>query len=302
MQSQRTDGGGDCPTLRGVGETETNIDDIETKDRAKDSHDVTSGLNDPGQDGSATEVVTVQPQYSQSQMMSPSACPPGLDVLLDTGQVVIHKANLRHNTVIKEDAVSRLEVIDEMRHLLFYIEQDPPPNGEHSFMFRFYNSQKTEVAQVYNPVSSECVCGGASWHWFKRCKFSAIVYAPPGVIAGFIRRSHTLFVQEYEILGPHEDILLLLRGGPADLEIYTPDLDDEIGRLSVHGWCGIMHEIRRSAHDYGLTFPLDLDIRVKVVLLAAVFALDWVCGPKPHPREPGTTHQEAPDDGEREMT
>ena len=67
MQSQRTDGGGDCPTLRGVGETETNIGDIETKDWAKDSHDVTSGLNDPGQDGSATDVVTAQPQYSQSQ-------------------------------------------------------------------------------------------------------------------------------------------------------------------------------------------------------------------------------------------
>ena len=30
---------------------------------------------------------------------------------------------------------------------------------------------------------------------------------------------HTLFVQEYEVLGPHEDILLLLRGGPADLEV-----------------------------------------------------------------------------------
>ena len=24
-------------------------------------------------------------------------CPPGLDMLLDTGQLVIHKANLRHN-------------------------------------------------------------------------------------------------------------------------------------------------------------------------------------------------------------
>ena len=47
-----------------------------------------------------------------------------------------------------------------------------------------------EVAQVYNPLSGECVCGGATCHWFKNCKFRAIVYAPPGVIVGFIRRSY----------------------------------------------------------------------------------------------------------------
>ena len=30
-------------------------------------------------------------------------------------------------------------------------------------------------------------------------------------------------------------------------------MEDELGRLSVHGWHGIMHEIRRSSQDYGLT-------------------------------------------------
>ena len=36
-------------------------------------------------------------------------------------------------------------------------------------------------------------------------------------------------------------------------QIYSTDLQHGIGRLSVHGWVGVMHEIRRTANDYGLT-------------------------------------------------
>lgn len=37
------------------------------------------------------------------------------------------------------------------------------------------------------------------------------------------------------------------------LQIYSVDLENELGRLSVHGWHGIMHEVRRSNDDIGLT-------------------------------------------------
>ncbi len=89
------------------------------------------------------------------------------------------------------------------------------------------------------------------------------------------------------------------------LQIYTPALEDELGRLAVHNWVGIMREIKRSADDYGITcewkslpehvcartsdfiaargrqialhcfvaVPMDLDVRVKATLLGAVFFL-----------------------------
>ena len=42
-------------------------------------------------------------------------------------------------------------------------------------------------------------------------------------------------------------------------QIYSPDLKDELGRLSVHGWVGVMHEVRRSFEDYGLTCEYSVD-------------------------------------------
>ena len=193
-------------------------------------------------------VITSQPPPGS---LRPS-CPPELEFLLDTGQLVVHLGNFRQEEFkVNEGAPRRMEVIDETRKVLLHVEQDDPEEAEKSsFRFRMYNQEKQEVIQVYSPKSSTCICCGASWHSLKRCRFQAIVYTPVGTVAGFVRRSRTRFVQEFEILNSNEERLLILRGGPQDVEIYIIDHQDELGRLSVHGWAGIMHEVRRTSGDY----------------------------------------------------
>lgn len=206
----------------------------------------------------------------------PLLCPPGLECLLDASQLVIHCGNLRHDLFFNVRNVRRMEVINELRRVLFYVEQDPPPLFENSFLFRIYDRNKQEVMQIYNPASHTCLACGINWHWLKHCRFQAVVYSPAGTVAGFIKSKRTCFVQEFQILGPCEEVLLRLRGSPNDLEVYSIDLQHELGRLSIHGWVGVMHEIRRTARDYGLTFPIDLDVHVKGLLLASVFVIDWL--------------------------
>jgi len=52
-----------------------------------------------------------------------------------------------------------------------------------------------------------------------------------------------------------------------DKQIYSIDLQHGIGRLSVHGWVGVMHEIRRTANDYGLTCKICLFVIASLSLL-----------------------------------
>jgi len=60
-------------------------------------------------------------------------------------------------------------------------------------------------------------------------------------------------LSSYNVLTVHLISLMLY---VANLQIYSIDLQHGIGRLSVHGWVGVMHEIRRTANDYGLTCML----------------------------------------------
>ena len=44
---------------------------------------------------------------------------------------------------------------------------------------------------------------------------------------------HTVFVQEYEVLSPREELLLVLRGGPADLEVGWCRWEDKLTSREV---------------------------------------------------------------------
>jgi len=60
-----------------------------------------------------------------------------------------------------------------------------------------------EVMHIFCPASHTCVRCSINWHWFKSCHFQAVVYCPPGVIAGFVRRvfvPHTIcFIILYSV-------------------------------------------------------------------------------------------------------
>ncbi len=262
-----------------VGSREDLLDDRRPRDEEEPLLCLTDSINQP---------ITAQQPDTTAIVSPPVAggvpvCPPGLQSLLEEGQVVVHLGNLRQNLVVNDNALARMEVINETRHVLFHVEQEEKLNdtdSDKSFFFRFYGRDRQEVMQVYSPHTQSCVCCGASWHCLKSCTFQAIIYAPPGVVIGFLRRSHTRYVQEYQILNAQEEAVLTLRGGGQDLEIFSLDLDSELGRISVHRWVGIMHEVRRTAKDWGLTFPVDLDIHVKASLVGAVFAINWLLSTK----------------------
>lgn len=59
---------------------------------------------------------------------------------------------------------------------------------------------------------------------------------------------------------------------PLSCQVKTPDESRSVGRISKQ-WGGLLREALTDADDFGLQFPLDLDVRVKAVLLGATFLI-----------------------------
>lgn len=56
----------------------------------------------------------------------------------------------------------------------------------------------------------------------------------------------------------------------------TPDESRSVGRISKQ-WGGLLREALTDSDDFGLQFPMDLDIRMKAVLLGATFLIvSWL--------------------------
>ena len=60
--------------------------------------------------------------------------------------------------------------------------------------------------------------------------------------------------------------------GDVEFTVYTTDEETKIGKISKQ-WSGFVREAFTDADMFGINFPLDLDVKIKAVLLGACFLI-----------------------------
>lgn len=55
-------------------------------------------------------------------------------------------------------------------------------------------------------------------------------------------------------------------------QLKTKDEDKTIGRISKQ-WSGLLKEVFTDTDNFGIQFPLDLDVKMKAVLMGACFLI-----------------------------
>ncbi len=56
------------------------------------------------------------------------------------------------------------------------------------------------------------------------------------------------------------------------LQLKGKDSDQSIGRISKQ-WSGLLKEVFTDTDNFGIQFPLDMDVKMKAVLLGACFLI-----------------------------
>ncbi|XP_028339428.1 phospholipid scramblase 3 isoform X4 [Physeter macrocephalus] len=109
------------------------------------------------------------------------------------------------------------------------------------------------------------------------------VQAPPGTTIGHVLQTWHPFLPKFSIQDADRQTVLRVVGPcwtcgcgtDTNFEVKTPDESRSVGRISKQ-WGGLLQEALTDADDFGLQFPLDLDVRVKAVLLGATFLIDYM--------------------------
>ena len=60
-----------------------------------------------------------------------------------------------------------------------------------------------------------------------------------------------------------------------EFKVLTPDGETEVGKISKQ-WTGLLKEAFTDADNFGISFPMDLDVRCKATLIGAVFLIDYM--------------------------
>ncbi|XP_030372989.1 phospholipid scramblase 1-like [Scaptodrosophila lebanonensis] len=117
---------------------------------------------------------------------------------------------------------------------------------------------------------------------FPCCLESVEVTAPPGTKIGSIEQEWTLCSHSFKVKDHLGDTVLRIEGpfctmsicGNVDFDIVSL-AGNKVGKISKQ-WSGLARELFTDADFFGITFPLDLDARIKAVLLGATFLIDFM--------------------------
>lgn len=162
---------------------------------------------------------------------------------------------------------------------------------------RIMDIYKNEVIHLYRPLRCDSCC-------FPCCLQSIEVSAPPGNVIGTIQQEWSLCYPTYAIKNAAGDTVLRIEGPCCTcrmccdvkfrvscfkifLRIIVMFLNfhslgflskitslngEQVGKISKQ-WSGLMREMFTDADYFGITFPMDLDVKMKAVMLGACFLI-----------------------------
>lgn len=106
------------------------------------------------------------------------------------------------------------------------------------------------------------------------------VSAPPGTVVGTVEQDWSICCPSFSIKNPNGDTVLRIEGpfctmsicGDVEFKVMSADGSTQVGKISKQ-WSGLMREMFTDADYFGITFPMDLDVRMKAVMLGACFLI-----------------------------
>jgi len=215
--------------------------------------------------------------------------PAGLEYLSQIDQLLVHQTVELFELLTGWETCNRYQVKNSLGQQVYYAAEESdacarqccgPMRG---FIMHITDNLGQEVMRVSREF--KC-CAGCGWCAnFAHCAMTISVEAPVGTVVGSVVQQCSFCAPSYgvhdaqgekimDILGPICRCQAVCCTGDIDFVITTTG-GDEIGKISKQ-WGGFVREAFTKADNFGVQFPIDLDVRIKAVLLGATFLIDFM--------------------------
>uniref|UniRef100_UPI0037E9262F phospholipid scramblase 2-like n=1 Tax=Semicossyphus pulcher TaxID=241346 RepID=UPI0037E9262F len=208
--------------------------------------------------------------------------PPGLEYLTQIDQILIHQKVELLEAFIGFETNNQYEIKNSLGQKIYKAKEKNDCctrnccGSLRSFDMKIKDNTDREVIRLIRPfrcVSCWCPC----------CLQEMEVQAPPGTTIGYVKQDWHPCLPRFSIQGANKETLMKLEGpcfacnccGDVNFELKSKDGDKPIGRISKQ-WSGLLKEVFTDTDNFGIQFPLDMDVKMKAVLMGACFLIDFM--------------------------
>ncbi|XP_053537934.1 phospholipid scramblase 1 isoform X2 [Ictalurus punctatus] len=226
------------------------------------------------------------PGYVQRQIPTimpvpqrPPGCPPGLEYLTQVDQLLVHQKVELIEAIFGWETNNQYVVKNNVgQQVLLAVEESDVCTrivccSGRSFTIHVRDNMGQEVLTLTRPLKcSSC--------WFPCCLQELEVQVPPGTAIGYVMQDWHPYLPKFTIRDERKRAVLRIVGPfcdcncCSDVVFKVTSLDEAlvIGRISKQ-WAGLDTEMFTDADHFGVQFPMDLDVKIKAVVLAACFLI-----------------------------
>uniref|UniRef100_A0A1B0D5Y6 Phospholipid scramblase n=1 Tax=Phlebotomus papatasi TaxID=29031 RepID=A0A1B0D5Y6_PHLPP len=205
-------------------------------------------------------------------------CPPGLEYLTQIDQLLVHQKVELLEAFTGFETNNKFTIKNSMGQKVYWAAEDVDCCTRNCcgpmrpFDMKILDIYKNQVMHLYRPLRCQSCC-------FPCCLQTMEVSAPPGNVIGTIEQEWSIFTPQFSLKDQSGETVLRIEGpfctfsicGDVEFKVLTRD-GQQVGKVSKQ-WSGLAREMFTDADHFGINFPMDLDVRMKAVLIGACFLI-----------------------------
>ncbi|KAE8604282.1 hypothetical protein XENTR_v10014654 [Xenopus tropicalis] len=206
--------------------------------------------------------------------------PPGLEHLSKMQQIIIHQQTELLGVFLGTEKSNKYEIKDNFGQRFYFATEENEYFNKNfcgpvrPFTMRISNSRGQEVITIIRPL--RCI------HCCFPCYLQELeVQAPLGTTAGFIVQKWDPLLPKFIIQNESKEDVLIVIGpyltsscfGDVIFEVKTLNEESTIGKICKY-WSGFVNDVFTNADNFGIEFPVDLDVKLKAALIGTCFLID----------------------------
>jgi len=212
----------------------------------------------------------------------PAGCPPGLQYLSMVDQLVVKQKVEILEAFTGFETNNKYKIFNSLGQQVYTSKEDTDCltrqccGPARPFDMIISDNTGMEVIHLNRPLRCQCCLCFC-------CLQEMEVTSPPGTVVGSIQQEWTLIYPQFVIKDEARNPVLRIEGplcpisccGDVDFKVKSVQTGAEVGMITKQ-WSGFAKEAFTDADNFGISFPLDLDVKVKATLLGALFLIDFM--------------------------
>jgi len=207
--------------------------------------------------------------------------PQGLEYLASVDHLLIKQHVEMLEAFTGWESANKYRVFNTLGQDVFYAKEDNDCctrmccGPGRPFEMNIVDNLGREVIHLVRPLRCQACC-------FPCCLQELEVQSPPGNVIGIVEQQWTFCTPRFVIKTETGQEVLTIEGPTcvceccSDIDFNISAMNDtEVGKITKQ-WSGFGREMFTDSDNFGVTFPIDLDVKVKATLLGATFLIDFM--------------------------